>query len=284
MRLLRLRERQALFRGSALTLCAAHLLWVFVSACGPVVAPHSRQRASGEALYRGIFFGEGDIVASVPELRGTFEWQTMLDSTQRKAVHEFVDQLIPAIRQTDPAFLDAFGDALQSGDHLRIDRMVERANEVTVTALDRIPAVANWRAELANNQAAVQAELIRLHNAGTLSQADVEAASAQLSLMVAAKDDLRAAQAGAMELSRGWALAVVVGLAIVVGYPPLVLAVALVVFIAYAWAWGGGGPGGSHPPKKMGAGAGSVGAGTLHRDQIIDALATRLAMTPALVQ
>jgi hypothetical protein len=252
-------RREARLFTLGLLLCVSSL-----SACGGA-EPRALSPASGEVLYRGLFFGQGEVTEQVPELREMFEWQANLEPAQRAALTEFMDQVVAVIDRTQPGFFPEFAAAMQSGDHNRISRMTQRATGVTVAALAEIPSIADWRAQIGKNREVVQQELLRLHNEGRISEGELKAAHKQLALMAAADGELGGQVLANSSWSRGLALAVVVAVAAYVVYPtPLALAV--VVVAAYAWAW---------TPVAADT------EGHMQREVIIDAIATHLAIPEA---
>lgn len=253
---------------SVSTLSACLLLSLFVSACGtdaptgprPVpsqaTAVAADWTAGGESMYRGIFFGQGQITQDVPELGDAFAWRGTMDETQRAALDSFVDDLTATIHRTAPGFFDEFERVMRGGDHVAISDMMDRAGDVTLQAMDHVPGVEDWQKRLETERDAVQKELVRLHDEGALSAEDVDAVRAQYDLLIAAGSGAQAQQ-GRSKWSRGWALAVVVAVALAVVYPPA-LAVALAVVVAYAWAWS---------PK-------AATTAELDREQVVHAIAT----------
>jgi hypothetical protein len=92
---------------------------------------------------------------------------------------------------------------------------------------------------------------------------DVRVARARISLLVATKG--RASSTAVIKVPEpGWDFAIVIALALaaVVAVPP-VLAAALALAVVWAYAW---------------VTSPAAGAGTLTKDRVVDALATRLAV------
>lgn len=262
MTILQIRARMVR-KDSVVAMCALLIGTMSLSACADaVVTPvAAAERFDGETLYRGIFFGQGAVAAAIPEIQAAIGQVGSIEPAQREALNTFADDMVRVIRATEPGFFAEFEAAMHSGDHREIERTLNRANRLSVESLDQIPAIADWRAQLAANREAVQAELLQMYNAGQMSRSEFESARAHMTLMLAAQSDLDP-QVGPMDWWRGWVLAVCVALAAAVALPPAI-GVALVVAAAYAWAWS---------PSTETAGS------TLHKEQVIDALATRLAV------
>jgi len=77
---------------------------------------------SGEDLFRGIFFAEGEVAAKIPpimRLRGAYGL-SQLNEKQRQAVRTLEDSLIAALKRGDSGYFVDFQAEIQSGDHFRI--------------------------------------------------------------------------------------------------------------------------------------------------------------------
>lgn len=103
------------------------------AATGPAAAPATTH--DGESLFRGVYFGEGEIARS---LHGT-TWAT----PESRAVGE---QVLDSIRATSPDFLPSFQEAMTSGDRLRISEALEDGKRHLSTAAASIGATAASRA------------------------------------------------------------------------------------------------------------------------------------------
>ena len=125
-----------------------------------------RRAFTGEQVFEGVFFGEGPVAGLVPEL---FEVDPeLLDETDREQAHrtladdrttpaeraqvreqltkdakyiELKSSLFSGINEVDPTFMERFGEALQSGDHLEIDAMLDESVIVIGNAKDAHPEV-----------------------------------------------------------------------------------------------------------------------------------------------
>lgn len=82
----------------------------------------------GEALFRGLLLGEGPVAEQFPEL-------VLVEVTADRAAaqSEVSDRIVDAIRATDASFFDSFGDAVTSGDRIRVDQAVQSANDILET-------------------------------------------------------------------------------------------------------------------------------------------------------
>jgi SdpC family antimicrobial peptide len=114
------------------------------TACGggdPATA--ARKRLSGEEVFRGLVLGEGTVAEQFPEVWGSFSHR-QFTLEEREAHERTKAQLVADIRQADPTFFDRFGAAMQSGDHLRIERAMDESAVLVKQAVQgRMPAAAS---------------------------------------------------------------------------------------------------------------------------------------------
>jgi hypothetical protein len=86
--------------------------------------------ADGEALFIGLFFGLGPVADLFPEIWKTFH---PAQDTVRAAL--LAERVLVRIRLRDPGFFSRFEADLLSGDHLRIERSLDEASRLTLSAL-----------------------------------------------------------------------------------------------------------------------------------------------------
>ena len=116
-----------LLLGAALLASAAGAAACTAGADAPTASPAAHD---GEAVFRGLFYGEGPVAARLPELtRGA---PRRLETPQAARVREGV---LARLRAQDPAFLDRFAAAVQSGSHLRVARALDEARTRVDAAL-----------------------------------------------------------------------------------------------------------------------------------------------------
>lgn len=83
---------------------------------------------SGEEVFRGLFFGDGDVGAQFPEFfegHTADSWAT--NSTELDYIATMKSDIVAKINSTDAGFLARFGDGVQSGDHLRVEAYLDTA-------------------------------------------------------------------------------------------------------------------------------------------------------------
>lgn len=123
---------------TAVTL-GALAFWIF-----PTQTPlHAAvQDFDGETLYRGLVQWRGpaaDLVPEVQEVKDLLREPFNDPGLQKYAaeIDEVHDRLLAAIPAIDPTFFDRFEKAIESGDHLLVQRALSEAGEVTLEAARR---------------------------------------------------------------------------------------------------------------------------------------------------
>ena len=133
-----------------LTLCTFAM-----SACGsesPLAPTRHVVPQDGETLFRGLVFGEGAVAKEFPEIWGGKKIDDpSWTADQREAVLQAKTALIADMRTADPTFFDRYGAAIQSGDRLRIERMLDESGKLLRQVADsRIAAAQNAKPGDAN--------------------------------------------------------------------------------------------------------------------------------------
>ena len=134
--------------------CALLLPLSFILGCSPysepigppsLAASPARQIYSGEALFRGIAFGQGEVGSKLTEIWPDGGAEGIAKTpAQAIAVRGFIDETVRSIRKTDPTFFERFAAATQSGDHFKVDRAINEAvNQVQVVASAHKPTGPN---------------------------------------------------------------------------------------------------------------------------------------------
>lgn len=97
----------------------------------------------GEAVFRGLVFGEGRIADELPEIWANVDRNA--DPDKQALADQGKVKLIEALRAADATFFKRFGDAIQSGNHLRIDRALQESAALVkeVTSWQSAPKVAD---------------------------------------------------------------------------------------------------------------------------------------------
>lgn len=89
---------------------------------------------SGEELYRGLFFGEGEVAGLVPEFWG--EMHQALENVSAddlERIQGVRDQIIAEIDASFPGYFSSFSSDLHSGNPLLVRAALEGAYDKTLT-------------------------------------------------------------------------------------------------------------------------------------------------------
>lgn len=90
----------------------------------PVSASSAKATSyDGEAVFRGLFFGQGAVAAKFPQLADA-------QASPPAELNQSIDTLVTQMSATDPAFFDQFGAALTSGKRQRIAKGLESAQDL----------------------------------------------------------------------------------------------------------------------------------------------------------
>ena len=95
-------------------------------------------KLSGEEMFRGVFFAEGQFAELIPELKAT---QTMYSSNQlsvneKKALALARTQIIASIKSSSPHYFDDFKASIQTANPVLIkEKLIEGQGIVTQNAL-----------------------------------------------------------------------------------------------------------------------------------------------------
>jgi hypothetical protein len=114
------RIRNALMAASLIVIAGA----TSSEAAGGTPSP---QVFDGEAIFRGVYFGEGRAAQVV---HGT-AWAT-------PESHTAGDHVIASIRATSPGFLSAFAEDMYSGERPRISSALDTADEQLQTTVEQL--------------------------------------------------------------------------------------------------------------------------------------------------
>lgn len=109
---------------------------------GGLVDPPSGARfstagsADAETLFRGIIFGQNYVADAIPEIRDNLKVDVLANSQFPKAqMLDFQERLLTNVKMIDPAFLNRFKLAMNSGDQVRIGAALDTAGVIVNDAL-----------------------------------------------------------------------------------------------------------------------------------------------------
>lgn len=100
-----------------------------IGTAAPIAAAAS-DPLDGESAFRGLAFGQGPVARRLPEIA---------DAPAHDAgAAAIVDDVIAAVRATDPSFFGRFGAAMQSGDRIQIREALDEGRTRLWAAMDQL--------------------------------------------------------------------------------------------------------------------------------------------------
>jgi SdpC family antimicrobial peptide len=100
--------------------------------------PQQRTRYDGETIFRGLYFGRGPVAELFPEIwkqERFLERKKLLTPEEERRIAEIQDKIIARIREKDNGFFDRFQRAMQSSDHLTIQKNLDEATALTLSVV-----------------------------------------------------------------------------------------------------------------------------------------------------
>lgn len=117
---------------------------------------------TGEELFRGIYFSEGEVGQRLPEIRDYNVSNFISDPEQLQRARSFQNAIVAEIKKSNPGFLDQFQADMTSGNLSLIEASLQNGSEVMLTAVKRITdyaqAVQQVQGEVDRMESAIQSE------------------------------------------------------------------------------------------------------------------------------
>ena len=104
---------------------------------GAPQAAQEHRRYDGETIFRGLYFGQGPVAEMFPELwkqERYLETKKQLTSGDEHRLTELQNKMVGRLRDLDKGFFDRFGETMQSGDHLAIQKSLEETGKLLYAA------------------------------------------------------------------------------------------------------------------------------------------------------
>ena len=96
----------------------------------------AQQDYDGESMFRGLFFGQGEIGTLFPEIWHGTRFETIAFSEKGEDLAlRMREDLVHLIHRADTSFFDRFGEAIGTGSHLKISDALDEAGKMLVAAL-----------------------------------------------------------------------------------------------------------------------------------------------------
>ena len=113
-----------------------------VSQAAPAQTGEQRPVSSydGEAIFRGLYFGQGPVADLFPEIwkqQRYLDRKKLLTPEDERRMEEVRERIITSLREKDKAFFDRLATTLKGGNHLAIQKALGEATEVTLAVLQK---------------------------------------------------------------------------------------------------------------------------------------------------
>lgn len=102
---------------------------------------------SGEALFEGIFFSEGEVAEQIPELRGLSAKNFVKSEEERQEIDEFRAAVLTHVNKNHPKFLGELKAAVDSRSHVKIDKVITVGKSYVEEAVNSLSYERNTAAE-----------------------------------------------------------------------------------------------------------------------------------------
>lgn len=114
----------------------------FVSCQSPEARNSQVANYSGEELFSGLFFGEGEVVTLVPELYDRSQLKNyLINQEEIEAFKSFQSKAIATIQNNNPGFFESFKKDMTSGNHVQISNALKTSSAVLVKAVETMYGV-----------------------------------------------------------------------------------------------------------------------------------------------
>jgi len=204
-----------------------------VVACNKTDSIRSTSNHSGEEIFRGLMFAEGEVALLVPQVKvGQIQAEDIFTNPKDlEMVHNVREQIIANLHSTDPVFFESFRREMTSKNPDRIKTAYAKGCEKIVNGIKTLNSVKSGRESLEFDikVTKVSHELAALNKDGTL---DKSATQARLKAMILENSAQKPIGA---EVTPQCIAAVVVGVIVLVAVIAGAAVYAAVATDAYFW-------------------------------------------------
>ncbi len=190
---------------------------------------------TGQDYYLGIFFGQGVVADSIPEIRNNYAVsQKNFTDEEVATIDQQRDKLMAIVDQYDPNFFKWFESAIETGDHIIVKDSIRRASAVTLFAYLQTEEgqAALGEANDPENLARITDEINAHGGIGEMSMDEVEGLLSSATSMTS-PESLQFGSAAALCLVLALVVVVVLALAVLIA---VIVGVWLALF-TWTWVW-----------------------------------------------
>ena len=195
----------------------------------------AQRNITGKDYYLGIYFGQGVVADTVPEIRDNYAIsQRNFTAEELATINHQRDELVSIVQNYDPNFFKWFESAIESGDHLIVKDAMRRASAVTLFAFLQTEEgqTALGEASKPENIAKITEEINANGGIGEMTTDEVEDLLAQAGSM-SSPESLQFNSAVALCLVLALVVLVVLALAVLIA---VIIGVWLALF-TWTWVW-----------------------------------------------
>jgi SdpC family antimicrobial peptide len=91
---------------------------------------------SGEALFEGIFFAEGEVAAQIPELSGMNAKNFVSTDKERQEIDAFRAFVVDYVNDNYPEYMGDLENAVSSRSHVKIDQVLKQGHDIMEAAVN----------------------------------------------------------------------------------------------------------------------------------------------------
>ena len=93
---------------------------------------------SGEALFKGIFFAEGEVAEQIPELSGLSAKNFASTDEERHEIDAFQAEVIAYVNKNHPGYMGALESAVNARSHVKINQVITQGKSIVEAAVNSL--------------------------------------------------------------------------------------------------------------------------------------------------
>lgn len=143
-------------------------------------------RFTGEQIFRGLFFGEGEVAANIPELNGLHVSNYITDAKKLADALDFQNRIVNQVKNDHPGYFSELKAAVDGRNHVSVQNALQAGSGYVEEAVAKLGV----RRDAAEEQRKADDLAQKLNAAGSIDavngilQSEMEAAAAVPDAMV----------------------------------------------------------------------------------------------------
>lgn len=94
---------------------------------------------TGEEIFKGIFFQEGDFVNMVKSISDIKSHETKLSKEMQLEKQLLIEDVISNVNRIEPTFFDNFKDRIKGGDYIEIENAIKNGSDILLKGIIMSP-------------------------------------------------------------------------------------------------------------------------------------------------